>query len=260
MSDKNKKNIMDVFNYINTSVDGAQNNRDLMNKFAQGVCQFTNATSAVFVKENGGLSGASNLSPKLKFSGSSDDSDSNNHDTWFISKEIYGQIKSIKEPKSNIEISGLEKYNSAVLPTKNGSLLLFKDKEDGEFSNDDMQHASVFASSASTVQKQDVFRAAASAEYLVEQANKVLKSLSFTEIDVIAEVFASLDNGEGLVIASKIADKNGYARSVTVNALRKLESAGVIRTRSLGVKGTYIEVLNKQLCSEINKFKRKGKR
>lgn len=258
MSDK--KNIMDVFDYINTSVDGAQNNGDLMNKFAQGVCQFTDATSAAFVKKNGGLSGASNLSPKLKFSGSSDDSDSSSQDAWFINKEIYGQIKGIKEPKSNIEISGLEKYNSAVLPVKNGSLLLFKDKEDGEFSDDDMQQASMFASSAATVHKQDDFQAAESAQHLLKQAHEVLNSLSFTEIDVIAEVFASLNNGEGLVIASKIADKNGYARSVTVNALRKLESAGVIRTRSLGVKGTYIEVLNKQLCSEINKFKRKRKK
>lgn len=49
MSDK--KDIMDVFNYISTSVDGAQNNGDLMNKFAQGVCQFTDATSAAFVKK-----------------------------------------------------------------------------------------------------------------------------------------------------------------------------------------------------------------
>lgn len=260
MSDKNKKNIMDVFNYINTSVDGAQNNGDLMNKFAQGVCQFTDATSAVFVKKNGGLSGASNLSPKLKFSGSNDDSDSNNHDTWFINKEIYGQIKSIKEPKSNIEISGLEKYNSAVLPVKNGSLLLFKDKKDGEFSDDDMQQASMFASNAATVHKQDDFQATASAEYLLKQAHDVLDSLSFTEIDVMAEVFALLNNGEGLVIASQIADKNGHARSVTVNALRKLESAGVLRTRSLGVKGTYIEILNKELSNEINKFKRKGKK
>ena len=258
MSDK--KNMMGAFNYINASLDGAQDNSDLMNKFAQGVCQFTDATGAVFVKKNGGLSGANNLSPKLKFNSGSDDAEGDNHDAWFIDKEIYGQIKGIKEPKINVEISGLEKYNSAVLPVKNGSLLLFKDKEDGEFSDYDMQQATMFASSAATVHKQDDFKAAESAQHLLKQAHEVLNSLSFTEIDVIAEVFASLNNGEGLVIASKIADKNGYARSVTVNALRKLESAGVIRTRSLGVKGTYIEVLNKQLCSEINKFKRKGKK
>ncbi|MCL8209092.1 MAG: GTP-sensing pleiotropic transcriptional regulator CodY, partial [Actinomycetia bacterium] len=36
-------------------------------------------------------------------------------------------------------------------------------------------------------------------------------------------------------------------RSVIVNALRKLESAGVVETRSLGMKGTRIRVLNPRL-------------
>ncbi|HTG68743.1 MAG TPA: hypothetical protein VL921_05750 [Candidatus Udaeobacter sp.] len=44
-------------------------------------------------------------------------------------------------------------------------------------------------------------------------------------------------------------------RSVIVNALRKLESAGVIETRSLGMKGTYIKILNQQLLQELEKIK-----
>ena len=35
----------------------------------------------------------------------------------------------------------------------------------------------------------------------------------------------------------------GITRSVIVNALRKLESAGIIESKSLGMKGTYIKVL-----------------
>mgnify|MGYP002508452725 CR=1 FL=1 len=45
-------------------------------------------------------------------------------------------------------------------------------------------------------------------------------------------------------MASKIADRVGITRSVIVNALRKFESAGVIESRSSGMKGTYIKVLN----------------
>ena len=58
------------------------------------------------------------------------------------------------------------------------------------------------------------------------------------------------------MIASKIADKVGITRSVIVNALRKLESAGIIESRSLGMKGTYIKVLNVYLLEELCKYKK----
>ncbi|MNC72509.1 GTP-sensing transcriptional pleiotropic repressor CodY [compost metagenome] len=66
-------------------------------------------------------------------------------------------------------------------------------------------------------------------------------------------IFEELKSKEGLLVASKIADRVGITRSVIVNALRKLESAGVIETRSLGMKGTYIKILNDQLVQELEK-------
>ena len=39
-----------------------------------------------------------------------------------------------------------------------------------------------------------------------------------------------------MLVASKVADKVGITRSVIVNALRKFESAGIIESRSLGLK------------------------
>ena len=60
---------------------------------------------------------------------------------------------------------------------------------------------------------------------------------------------------EGILVASKIADRVGITRSVIVNAIRKLESAGVIESRSSGMKGTYIRVLNDAIYEEIDKFK-----
>ncbi|MCL8208735.1 MAG: GTP-sensing pleiotropic transcriptional regulator CodY, partial [Actinomycetia bacterium] len=44
-------------------------------------------------------------------------------------------------------------------------------------------------------------------------------------------------------------------RSVIVNALRKLESAGVVETRSLGMKGTHIRVLNPRLRPTLAKIR-----
>lgn len=57
-------------------------------------------------------------------------------------------------------------------------------------------------------------------------------------------------------MASKIADRVGITRSVIVNALRKFESAGVIESRSSGMKGTYIKVLNDYVFTELEKIKK----
>jgi transcriptional pleiotropic repressor len=48
-----------------------------------------------------------------------------------------------------------------------------------------------------------------------------------------------------------VADDAGVTRSVIVNALRKLESAGIIESRSLGMKGTYIKVLSPLFMEQI---------
>ncbi len=82
-----------------------------------------------------------------------------------------------------------------------------------------------------------------------------ISTLSYSEFEAIVNIFEELDSEEGLLVASKIADKAGITRSVIVNALRKFESAGVIETRSLGMKGTYIKVLNDCLLEELQKLK-----
>ncbi|MDR1510455.1 MAG: hypothetical protein LBS53_12550, partial [Synergistaceae bacterium] len=51
--------------------------------------------------------------------------------------------------------------------------------------------------------------------------------------------------------ASKVADRVGVTRSVIVNALRKLGSAGIIESRSLGMKGTYIKVTSRLFLEEL---------
>lgn len=80
-----------------------------------------------------------------------------------------------------------------------------------------------------------------------------LNTLSYSESEAVKHIFNELDGNEGLLVASKIADKVGITRSVIVNALRKFESAGVIKSRSLGMKGTHITVLNDKLLEEMKK-------
>lgn len=81
-----------------------------------------------------------------------------------------------------------------------------------------------------------------------------ISSLSYSELEAIEHIFEELEGNEGLLVASKIADRVGITRSVIVNALRKLESAGVIESRSLGMKGTYIKVLNNKFLLELQKL------
>ena len=48
----------------------------------------------------------------------------------------------------------------------------------------------------------------------------------------------------------------GLQGSVIVNALRKFESAGVIESRSSGMKGTYIKVLNDYVFTELERIEK----
>ncbi|MBM7632585.1 GTP-sensing pleiotropic transcriptional regulator CodY [Geomicrobium sediminis] len=82
-----------------------------------------------------------------------------------------------------------------------------------------------------------------------------ISSLSYSELEAVEHIFEELDGKEGLLVASKIADRVGITRSVIVNALRKLESAGVIESRSLGMKGTYIKVLNGKFLNELERLR-----
>ena len=92
-----------------------------------------------------------------------------------------------------------------------------------------------------------------------ERKKKIVKSaiktLSASELQAVKAVFAHMDGMDGILVASTIADRVGITRSVIVNALRKFESAGVIESRSSGMKGTYIKVLNEVIFDELEEIK-----
>ncbi len=81
-----------------------------------------------------------------------------------------------------------------------------------------------------------------------------LATLSYSEAEAAINILSELKGNEGLLVASKIADRVGITRSVIVNALRKFESAGVIESKSLGMKGTYIKIKNEYLMEEVQKL------
>lgn len=136
-----------------------------------------------------------------------------------------------------------------------GTLILGRLTE--TFKDDDL----ILAEYGATVVGMEVLQGKAE-EIAVEARSKAvvqmaISSLSYSELEAIEHIFEELDGMEGLLVASKIADRVGITRSVIVNALRKLESAGVIESRSLGMKGTYIKILNSKFLDELEKIRSK---
>jgi transcriptional pleiotropic repressor len=133
-----------------------------------------------------------------------------------------------------------------------GTLLLARG---GEFADEDL----ILAEQSATVVGVEILRSHAGE--LEEEARKkaavqiALGTLSYSELEAVQHIFDELEGSEGLLVASKIADRVGITRSVIVNALRKFESAGVIESRSLGMKGTHIKVLNDRLVEELRKLR-----
>lgn len=137
---------------------------------------------------------------------------------------------------------------------RQGTLLLAKFQDPG-FTHEDL----ILGEYGATVIGMEVLRA--KAERIEEEARRkasvqiAIGTLSYSELEAIEHIFAELKGKEGLLVASKIADRVGITRSVIVNALRKFESAGVIESKSLGMKGTYIRILNDNLLDELHKLK-----
>lgn len=185
-----------------------------------------------------------------------------------LPETIVGPINRIAETAANSSFSvpveplpaeiadWLDDQHMAVVPVIAGSerlgTLMFV-RGGKKFQDDDL----VLAEAGAVVFAMEVLRSRAEASELEARsktaAQVAVASLSYSELEAVEQIFEELDDREGLLVASKIADRVGITRSVIVNALRKLESAGVIETRSLGMKGTYIKVLNPRLFDELKK-------
>ena len=152
------------------------------------------------------------------------------------------------------ESSDIEQYRAIITPIdiageRLGTLFIYK--SDRAYDIDDI----ILSEYGTTVVGLEMMRSVN--EESAEEARKIqvvksaVSTLSFSELEAIIHIFEELEGREGILVASKIADRVGITRSVIVNALRKFESAGVIESRSSGMKGTYIKVLNDYIFDEL---------
>lgn len=177
------------------------------------------------------------------------------------------RLLNVLSTKENVNLATLgfvkgviDKYQGLVSPIDiSGKRLgtLFVYKIDCSYDLEDI----ILSEYSTTVIGLEMMRAVNEESAEIQRNKRVVKSaintLSFSELEAITHIFQELDGKEGILVASKIADRVGITRSVIVNALRKFESAGVIESRSSGMKGTYIKVLNDIVYDEIKNLNNK---
>ena len=177
----------------------------------------------------------------------------------FIDALLNERLLAILSTKENVNLETLgfdaeevKKFQAIITPIeiageRLGTLFIYKC--DRQYDIDDI----ILCEYGTTVVGLEMLRAVN--EENAEETRKLnvirsaIGTLSYSEMEAIVHIF------EGILVASKIADRVGITRSVIVNALRKFESAGVIESRSSGMKGTYIKVLNDMVFDEIEKLK-----
>lgn len=132
-----------------------------------------------------------------------------------------------------------------------GTLLIVRDN--GEYTEEDLVLAEYASTAVGMVISYAIDEEEEDEAEEKRMARSAIRSLSYSEILAMQHIFDELDGDEGLLVASRVADQAGITRSVIVNALRKLASANVIESRSLGMKGTYLRILNREIRNELDR-------
>ena len=187
----------------------------------------------------------------------------------YVDKMLNERLLIVLSTKENVNLATLgfaeenvKKYQAIITPIdiageRLGTLFIYK--QNTQYGIDDI----ILSEYGTTVVGLEMMRSVN--EENAEETRKVqivksaIGTLSFSELEAIIHIFEELDGNEGILVASKIADRVGITRSVIVNALRKFESAGVIESRSSGMKGTYIKVLNDVIFDELKAIKATNK-
>lgn len=173
----------------------------------------------------------------------------------YIDSLLNERLLNVLSTKENVNLTTLgfmedniKKYKAIITPIdiageRLGTLFIYRTED--FYDIDDI----IISEYGTTVVGLEMIRAVSEENEIEIRKHQIITSaintLSFSEHEAIRYVFEELDGEEeGIIVASRLAEKVNITRSVIVNALRKFESAGVIETRSNGMRGTYIKVLN----------------
>ena len=185
----------------------------------------------------------------------------------FIDPMLNDRFLSVLSTKENVNLSTLgfettdnRKYQAVIVPIeiageRLGTLFLYKCNDQYDIDDIILTEYGVTVVGLEMLRSVNEENAEESRKHHVVKA--ALSTLSSSEAEAIVHIFDEMNGVEGILVASKIDDRVGITRSVIVNALRKFESAGVIESRSSGMKGTYIKVINDAVYEEIDEYRKK---
>ena len=185
----------------------------------------------------------------------------------FIDPMLNDRFLSVLSTKENVNLStlGFEttdniKYQAVIVPIeiageRLGTLFLYKCNDQYDIDDIILTEYGVTVVGLEMLRSVNEENAEESRKHHVVKA--ALGTMSSSEAEAIVHIFDEMNGVEGILVASKIADRVGITRSVIVNALRKFESAGIIESRSSGMKGTYIKVVNDAAYEEIEEYRKK---
>jgi transcriptional pleiotropic repressor len=154
------------------------------------------------------------------------------------------------------EITGVEALITPICISDERLGTLFLYRREDSFSIEDI----ILIEYSTTVVGLEMMRSVQEESDLEEHKkmnfSSALTTLTPLEQKAVFYVFREMDGKDGTLVTSKLAGKIGITRTVIVNALRKLESAGLIKTKSSGMKGTHIRILNDIVYTELDNFYR----
>ena len=186
----------------------------------------------------------------------------------YVDSMLNERLLNVLSTKENVNLETLgfaegysNKYQAIIAPIdiageRLGTLFMYK--VENQYDIDDIILCEYGTTVVGLEMMRSVNEETAEEDRKVHIVKSAISTLSYSELEAIIHIFDELGQGEGILVASRIADKVGITRSVIVNALRKFESAGVIESRSSGMKGTYIKVLNDVVFDELEQIKKEN--
>lgn len=183
----------------------------------------------------------------------------------YVDSMLNERLLNVLSTKENVNLETLgfaegysNKYQAIIAPIdiageRLGTLFMYK--IENQYDIDDIILCEYGTTVVGLEMMRSVNEETAEEDRKVHIVKSAISTLSYSELEAIIHIFDELGQGEGILVASRIADRVGITRSVIVNALRKFESAGVIESRSSGMKGTYIKVLNDVVFDELARIK-----
>lgn len=153
-----------------------------------------------------------------------------------------------------IELEETSKIKSMIIPVyisgnRLGTVIIYRDKK--SYGIEDI----ITAEYAATVIALEMSRAIAEEDSEEQRKRNCISACvyTFSELEKKAAetLLETVANGDTYVVISKVAREADITRSIFVNVIRKMESAGIVQSKSAGVKGTHIKILNEYLVDTL---------